>query len=365
MTLPDVVVVGAGVLGAAIAYESALRGLRVVVLERDRAAVTGATRLSMAGLIWLAAADHHLRRLSWEGLTRHRTLGAELGADTGFRPLPMLLLAESGADLARLDPLLAAGLAAGFRGQRVGPDDLLRLEPGLAPGICVGGVRCEQGHVDPVRLTEAWLAAAVRLGASVQLGSDVRALILDGRGGAMVETGAGRLSGGRVVVAAGAWSRGLLVRAGIEVPVLHTHAEVLVTPPQPPVLAHFVAEASGARTALEEALGSPALGHRWTGDPTDTDELVPAVAEMSAVQFPDGPLRIGQVTRAVPGFLPGPLAGGEALIRERIRRFFPRLALAPATLRDAPWPSAPTGSPWWGRWRRRRTSTWWRGWTAR
>jgi glycine/D-amino acid oxidase-like deaminating enzyme len=290
----------------------------------------------MAGLIWLAAADDRLRRLSLEGLARHRTLGAELGADTGFRPLPMLLLAESGADLAHLDPLLEAGNAAGFRGERVGPDDLLRLEPALAPGVAVGGVRCEQGHVDPVRLTAAWLAAAERLGAILRYGSEVRARDLAGGRGAAVETVTERLVGGRVVVAAGAWSRGLLARAGIEVPVLHTHAEVLETPPRPPLLTHFVSEASGARAALEEALASPDLSPRWAGAPTDTDELLPAAAELCAAQFSDGRVRLGQVSRAVPGFLPGPLPGGEALIRERLERFFPRLAAEPATLRGCP-----------------------------
>jgi glycine/D-amino acid oxidase-like deaminating enzyme len=313
VTLPDVVVVGAGVLGAAVAYESARRGMRVVVLERDGAPATGATRWSMAGLIWLAAGDDHLRRLSWEGLARHRALGAELGAGTAFRPLPMLLLAQSAAHLARLDPLLEAGRAAGFDGQRVGPEDLRRLEPALLPGVAVRGVRCEQGHVDPVRLAEAWLAAAERLGATVRYGCDVRALVLDGRGGVAVETGAGPFAGGKVVVAAGAWSRSLLALAGIEVPVLHTHAEVLQTPPRPPVLRHLVAEASGAREALETALAAPGLAPHWAGAPPDTDELLQAAVGMCAVELPDGAVRFGQVSRAVPGFLPGPLPGGEAL----------------------------------------------------
>jgi glycine/D-amino acid oxidase-like deaminating enzyme len=66
------------------------------------------------------------------------------------------------------------------------------------------------------------------------------------------------------------------------------------------------------------------------------DELLPAVVEMGAVQFPDGSVRIGQVSRAVPGFLPGPLASGEALIRERVKRFVPQLAAEPATLRGRP-----------------------------
>jgi hypothetical protein len=54
------------------------------------------------------------------------------------------------------------------------------------------------------------------------------------------------------------------------------------------------------------------------------------------VQFADGRVRLGQVSRAVPGFLPGPLAGGETLIRERVARFFPRLAALPATLQARP-----------------------------
>jgi glycine/D-amino acid oxidase-like deaminating enzyme len=212
----------------------------------------------------------------------------------------------------------------------------LRLEPALVPGAAVGGLRCEQGHVDPVRLTKAWLAAAERFGAAVRYGTGVRALVLDGGRGAAVETGADRLAGGRVVVAAGAWSRGLLARAGVEVPVLHSHAEVLETPPRPPTLRHLVAEASGARAELEGAMAAPPLASRWAGPPTDTDELIPAAVEMCAAQFADGRIRLGQVSRAVPGFLPGPLAGGEALIRERVNRFFPGLAAEPAALQGRP-----------------------------
>jgi len=328
--LPDVIVVGAGVLGAAVAYESARRGLRVVVLERAATPAAGATRCSMAGLTWLSATDDGVRRLSLEGLARHRTLGDELDADTGYRPVPMLLVAADAADLAPVDPLLTAGRAAGFRADRVGPDELLRLEPSLAPGAAAAGVRCEQGQVDPERLTRAWLGAATRLGARVRYGADVRAVAA---GGAAVETGAGRLAGGRVVVAAGAWSRRLLAGAGVDLPAVATHAEILETSPRPPALTHFVAEASDARAELETAMADPAFAPRWTGPATDTAELLPAAVQLCVAQFGDGRIRLGQVSRAVPGFLPGPLPGGEALLRERAARYLPRLAGVPATLR--------------------------------
>jgi glycine/D-amino acid oxidase-like deaminating enzyme len=161
----------------------------------------------------------------------------------------------------------------------------------------------------------------------------VRAVVPGGAGGTAVETGEGRLAAGRVVVAAGAWSRRLLAGAGVDLPAVATHAEILETTPQPPALTHFVAEASDARADLETAMADPAFAPRWTGPTTDTAELLPAAVQLCVAQFGDGRIRLGQVSRAVPGFLPGPLPGGEALLRERAARFLPRLADVPATLR--------------------------------
>jgi glycine/D-amino acid oxidase-like deaminating enzyme len=56
VSAPDVVIIGAGVVGAALAYECARRGQRVLVLEREAASAQGATRWSMGGTHWLTAA---------------------------------------------------------------------------------------------------------------------------------------------------------------------------------------------------------------------------------------------------------------------------------------------------------------------
>ena len=336
MTLAaDVLIVGAGAAGAALAYECALAGARVRVLERGpEPAEAGATRWSAAGLFWFAASTDELRLLSRDGLARHRTLSDELDADTGYRPAPMLGLAQSEAGIERFRPLIEAGVAAGFRGRLVSADEVYRLEPSLAPDVAVGGALCEQAHVEPALLTRAWLTAAERLGAEIRHGVDVQALKLEGSRCTAVVADGETLAADQIVITAGAWTRPLLLAAGIDLPVLHTHAEILESGPLAPVLSHLVLSAEPARAELEARIGSPETRPVW--DTGTTEEIAPAAAELMLAQFGDGRLHLGQVSRAIPGFLGGPKPEGEALLRAHVRRFFPTLADTPATLHGRP-----------------------------
>jgi glycine/D-amino acid oxidase-like deaminating enzyme len=118
------------------------------------------------------------------------------------------------------------------------------------------------------------------------------------------------------------------------VPVLHTHAEILETESLPPTLAHFVGSAEQTRAGLEREMAVPELRLRWYG--SDTHELVPATVQFGAVQYADGRILLGQVSRAVPGFLDGPRPDGEGMIRAAARVFFPALADAPGRMRGRP-----------------------------
>jgi glycine/D-amino acid oxidase-like deaminating enzyme len=332
---PDVLIIGAGLIGSAVAYESARRGLKVLLIDRADRAAQGATRWSQAGVSWLSHVKRaDLATLSHEGLERHRTLSDELGADTGFRPIPMLVLAPHKAALTAVSQLLETGRGYGFDGSVITADDLRDLEPGLADGVAVGGVVCRQGHADPELLTRAWVDAATRLGAVVRYDVDVTALSIEGGRCAEVQTSEGTLSVGHVVIAAGAWTRRLLRGAGQDAPVLHTHAEILETDPLPPTLSHFVGLAAPNRAELELGMAAPDLRSRW--DDENHDDIVPALTQFGGVQFADGRVRLGQVSRAVSGFLDGPRPDGEAAIRDITRTYFPALADLPAKLHGRP-----------------------------
>jgi glycine/D-amino acid oxidase-like deaminating enzyme len=332
---PDVVIVGAGVVGAAVAYELARRGQRVLVLERAERAGLGASRWSLGSTAWLGAAmDPHLRDLCFAGLERHQALSDELGTDSGFRPRPILVLAPSAEALAGLVPLIENGRAHGFGGRMVDAAEVARLEPTLVPGSAVGGALCDLGWLDTVTATEAWLQGASILGATFRAGVEVRAIRLDGAT-PLLETSDGPISAGRVVLTAGAWMGRLLRQSGIMIPLVHTHAEILESEPLPPTFQHVVVSANQSRSVLEAEIARPE--HRARLDAEDGSEVAtPVSVELGIVQREDGRVRLGQLSRGIAGFLGGPDPAGEAAIRAEVASYFPALAQTPATLYSRP-----------------------------
>lgn len=335
---PDVLIVGAGVVGAALAYEAARRGRRVLVVDRAADPAHGATRWSMGGTHWLAAAtDDRLRDLCREGLERHQALTEELGGDSGFRPRPILVLAPNEAALAGLAPLVENGRAHGFEGRIVERDELFALEPTLAPGSAVGAAFCALGWVDTQVATRAWMQGAAMHGAQFRGGVEITAIRADGPT-PLVETSAGPISAGQVVLTAGAWIARLLRTAGSDLPLVHTHAEVVESEPQPPIYQHVVvavAPVEQARGTLETAIAQPDLRTRFEAD-DGADLGLPISVEIGVVQQADGRVRLGQLSRGISGFLDGPRPDGEAAIRAEVARFYPELARQPGQVHSRP-----------------------------
>jgi glycine/D-amino acid oxidase-like deaminating enzyme len=331
---PDVLIVGAGVVGAAIAYELARRRQRVLILDRAEEPALGATRWSLGGTSWLGAAmDPRLRGLCFEGLERHQALSGDLGTDSGFRARPTLVLAPTDEALAGLVPLLENGQAHGFGGRVVDAAELARLEPTLDPGAAVGAVRCDLGWLDTVTATRAWIGGAVTLGAEFRRGVEVRAIRANG-GTPVVETSEGAVEAGQVMLAAGAWMGRLLRQSGIKLGLVHTHAEVLESEPLPPTFDHLIVSANQSRAVLEVEIARPENLARLSAEAGG--EMAPVSVELGVVQLADGRVRMGQLSRAVAGFLDGPLPEGAAAIRAEVARYFPELAREPAHLHSRP-----------------------------
>src|SRR5688572_21641898 len=335
---PDVLIVGAGVVGAALAYEIARRRQRVLVVDRADGAALGATRWSMGGTHWLVAAtDDRLRDLCREGLERHQLMSEELGSDSGFRARPILTLAPDDEAFSGLAPLIENGRQHGFEGRIVERDELYRLEPTLAPGSAVGGALCTLGWVDTVRATQARLEGAAMHGATFRTGLDVTAIRVDGPT-PVVETSEGPIEAGQVILAAGAWMGRLLRQAGIAVPMVHTHAEIVESEPLPPTFNHIVIAMKPieqSRGMLETAIAQPERRDHFEAEDGSDLGLAPSV-EIGVVQQADGRVRLGQLSRGISGFLDGPEPDGEAAIRAEVSGYFPELAKLPGQLHHRP-----------------------------
>ncbi|MFE8957722.1 NAD(P)/FAD-dependent oxidoreductase [Streptomyces iakyrus] len=251
----DVVVVGAGVVGAATALYAARAGLDTVVV--DRGPVGGGTTGAGEGNLLVSdkepGPELELALLSarlWAALAREG-----LGEAVEYEAKGGVVVAGTDRALAGLEKLAAEQRAAGVEAVPVPPDRLTDLEPYLTPGLAGGMHYPQDAQVMPA------LAAAHLLRASkarVLTGREVTG-ILRGADGAVrgVRTGRGDLHAPAVVNAAGTWGGEVAARAGVSLPVLPRRGFVLVTEPLPPRIRHkvyaadYVADVASDSAALQ------------------------------------------------------------------------------------------------------------------
>ena len=237
----DVLVIGAGMVGAACAYYCAEAGLRVGVLERR--SVAGGTTSGGEGNILVSDKEPGAElELALRSIGLWAELGRRLGAER------FELQAKGGVVVAR-DPQAQAGLVKLAAAQRehgvdaidVSQAELPELEPNLTRDAYGGAFYPQDLQVQPMLAAAELLRHARRLGATVQTGTEVVGFRHD-RSGAIrgVETSAGEFAARWVVNAAGTWGGEIAAMAGAPVPVLPRRGFVLVTEPLPPVIRHKV-----------------------------------------------------------------------------------------------------------------------------
>jgi glycine oxidase len=213
----DVIVVGAGVIGTAVAWRCAGRGLSVTLVDPSPGAGATATAAGMlAPVTELHYEGRDLLRLNLDSAARYPALAAELaeltGIDIGYRTSGTLAVAWDAADLAALRDLQVFQASLGLTSEMLTGRELRAAEPSLVPGLPGGLLAGADHQVDSRRLHEALTAAASRAGVTT-LRARVATITIEGSqapGGRVtgVVTDAGdRLAAAHTVLAAGAWSR--------------------------------------------------------------------------------------------------------------------------------------------------------------
>lgn len=205
---PDVLVIGGGVIGLAVAWRAAQRGLTVTVVDPRHG---GGAALVAAGMLApvteLQYGEEPLLRLGMASNERYADFAAELtevtGLDTGYRACGTLAVALDSDDRAELRELHAFHLRLGLESHWLTGREARRLEPMLAPGVR-GGLHVTGDHqVDGRRLSAALVRACERTGVLLHRTEAVELLVEDGRAvGARLATGESPQAG-RVVLAAG------------------------------------------------------------------------------------------------------------------------------------------------------------------
>ncbi|MGE0814134.1 MAG: glycine oxidase ThiO [Vicinamibacterales bacterium] len=241
---PDVVVIGAGVVGAAVAFELASAGHRVLVLDMRRPGA-GASQAS-AGILAPWVEGHHstaLRTLGLRSLDAYegfvRTVVARSGIAVEFRRAGTLEIAVDDADVARLRQSAATLEAAGVAAEWMDGARARALEPVLGPHV-IGALKIPSHAVVNVpALTAASAGAAIAAGARVQTGLTVTAVERDADR-VLVRTTQGELRATHVVLAAGSWSAALAPDGAVAPPVRPVRGQLLHIKTAPGAVGHVL-----------------------------------------------------------------------------------------------------------------------------
>ena len=214
----DVIVVGAGVQGASLAFHLTRRGASVLVLERESVAA-GATGRS-SGFVRMHYDLETDSRLAWASFPYFRGWQEMVGAgDCGFvRTGFMHVMPEVLADNVRAN--VAMQQTIGIDTRIVEPAEVARLVPGaVTDDIGLAAYEPQSGYADPSGTAAGFLAAARDGGARLVQGCRVSAVAVVGEAVVGVDTDRGRFGAPVVVDVAGAWAAGLAATVGVDVPV--------------------------------------------------------------------------------------------------------------------------------------------------
>jgi glycine oxidase len=235
----DVVIVGGGVIGLAVAWRARAKGLSVTVLERGELGM-GASHVAAGMLAPVAEAEfgeagHAVLELGLRSARMWPEFAAELercsGEQVGFLRTGTLVLARDEDEARELERQIAFRESLGLRTMRLRPSEAREREPALAPALRLGMEAPEDHSVDPRRVLVALRRACEATGVQLREHAPVTRVELDHAGARVtgVALGDGELVlASQVVIAAGAWSGGLEgLPSGVCVPVRPVKGQIL------------------------------------------------------------------------------------------------------------------------------------------
>ena len=323
--MPDIVVVGGGIIGTACAYELARAGAQVTLLERDELAA-GASGRNLGYLD--TSKDKFLAPLARRSLERY----AEIASDPPIpffldpEPLGTLAVTIDADEVEDLREWVSAAGAVGVEVERV--DERIReLETELSPDLLEAYLLHEGHRVDPLALTVCFGALARGAGASINHHAPARRLLERGDRIAGVVTDDAVLEADAVVLAAGPWSPAIARPAGVSLPIVSARGWLVHVMPERPLFRHWIQ--SGARRLYAGELdyaaepGPLSLTLREFGDASEAQEVSPMIQPA-----PDGSVLTG--TSREPSFATDPFdLDVPRMVASRAARLVPALAEAP------------------------------------
>jgi sarcosine oxidase subunit beta len=266
----DVVVIGAGIVGAATAYNLAKMGVKDVVLLEKGTICEGSTGRCGAGIRAQWGTEMNCK-LGIASLDIFEQLDEELGMPVGLNQGGYLLVAYSDKELGNLKTSMKLQNSLGIKSREVSLGEAREICPALDASDAVGFTyHARDGHADPFLTTFAFVEAAKRLGVALYKKTECTGIRVEGGAARGVITTRGSIDAGVIINCAGPYAQIVAKMAGVDLPNWGELHEIMITEPVergvcPPMLMSF----SGNYYIQQRPHGSIICGMSPGGHPED------------------------------------------------------------------------------------------------
>ncbi|WP_295809634.1 FAD-binding oxidoreductase [uncultured Nitratireductor sp.] len=306
MSAPDVLIVGAGITGAAAALELAERGVSVEVIDRYGPAAM-ASGWTLAGVRQSGRHPAELP-LARAAVRRWSELDRRLETETHYRQDGNLRLARTEAEVETVKALVEDQKAAGLDISFLADGATVReIVPALSPAVLAASWCPTDGHADPIATVTAYLRMAKRKGAKISTGEAVLSLQAAGEKITGAITGKRTISAGAVLAAPGILTNMLLEPLGHAIPLRRPLVTVLRSVVSPPMLGPVLGVANADMAARQEVTGHLRVtsgAETWNGALAEKTGKPVARTSMSKIME-----TIAKVSHVVPAFAEAEIEG--------------------------------------------------------
>ena len=254
----EIVIVGGGIIGCAIAYYTAKAGLEVTLVERGEIGAGTSTRCD-GNILAIDKDPGFDSQMSLKSQELVRELAQELD-DFEYRAPGSILVCETEAEMEAARSWVDRQQKLGLPFRMLDRQDLKDDSPYFAPDL-LGGLECaSDSTVNPPLMVYALARGAQRHGAKIIPFTEVTGFRRDPSGAiAGVETSQGVIATKRVVNAGGVWAPAIAAMVGVEVPIKPRKGHILVAARTYPVsrrkvmeFGYLISKFGGQRVVDEE-----------------------------------------------------------------------------------------------------------------
>lgn len=225
-------VIGAGIIGSAIAYYLAKQGSKVIVVEKKERICSGASGANSGGVpLSLWRHDSPTIELVKESVRLYKNLSNEIDYDIEYEKVGLITCETDEAQYAVLQEQAEGLRKKGINVQFVDGDEIRKQEPILEGNIISGLEDEETAILNPFKVTHGYARAAKNLGTEFLLSTEAHTIETDKDKVTYVVTDKGGIKTDFIVNAAGSWAPEIGKMVGLTIPIEPVKGQVIVTEP--------------------------------------------------------------------------------------------------------------------------------------